>query len=308
MVVEAELEIIEAEVEIVVVVEMEVEEGAELAPELNAMTEEITSVTLTGEQPMQWEKWQQGKALETSHDSTSFGNFANYAHVGEGTQAHALASIYKHSHINWIIDSGASKHATGSLSAFASYTTYTHSETVQTADRTSQLIQGVGSVECTTSIDLPSVLRVPSFPINLLSVSSIIDQFKCTVTFDEDSCLFQGKRTGKRIGTGIRRNGLWYIDQVDAALVVAVGGIEREVLLYHRRLRHLSFESLSQLYPDLFKIVDKSKLVCDACEFGKHTQSTYSSIGFQSYELFILIYSDVWGPCSVTSVSGFILV
>ena len=63
-----------------------------------ALTEESTSVTLTGEQAMQWEKWQQGKTLETSHDSTSFGNFANYAHVVKGTQAHALASTYKHSY------------------------------------------------------------------------------------------------------------------------------------------------------------------------------------------------------------------
>ena len=45
--------------------------------------------------------------------------------------------------------------------------------------------------------------------------------------------------------------------------------------------------------------------MCDACEFEKHTRSTYSSIGLRSYEPFILIHSDVWGPCSVTSVSGF---
>ena len=86
---------------------------------------------------------------------------------------------------------------------------------------------------------------------------------------------------------------------------MAIGGIEGEILLHHRRLGHLSFESLSQLYPDLFKRVDRSKLVCDACEFGKHTRSTYSSIGLRNYEPFILIHSDVWGPCSVTSVSGF---
>lgn len=45
--------------------------------------------------------------------------------------------------------------------------------------------------------------------------------------------------------------------------------------------------------------------MCDACEFGKHTRSTYSNIGLRGYEPFILIHSDVWGPCSVTSVSGF---
>jgi hypothetical protein len=58
---------------------------------------------------------------------------------------------------------------------------------------------------------LPSILHVPSFPVNLLSISSIIEQFKCTVTFDEDSSLFKEKGTGKRIGSGIRRKGLWLI-------------------------------------------------------------------------------------------------
>ncbi|XBI59042.1 hypothetical protein VPH35_040178 [Triticum aestivum] len=60
-------------------------------------------------------------------------------------------------------------------------------------------------------------------------------------------------RTGKMIGTGTWRNGLWYIDQGEITLVVAVGGVEAEILLHHCRLGHLSFGSLSLLYPELFK-------------------------------------------------------
>jgi transposase InsO family protein len=37
---------------------------------------------------------------------------------------------------------------------------------------------------------------------------------------------------------------------------------------------------------------------------GKHTRSIYPSIGLCSYEPFTLIHSNVWGPCSVTSVNG----
>lgn len=61
--------------------------------------------------------------------------------------------------------------------------------------------------------------------------------------------------------TKIRRNGLWYINEVDVTLAVAIGGTEGEVLLHHRHWEYLSFESLSQLYSDFFKRVDKSKLV-----------------------------------------------
>jgi hypothetical protein len=106
------------------------------------------------------------------------------------------------------------------------------------------------------------------------------------------------------IGTGVRRNGLWYIKHEDLALTVAIEGAEKEIVLLHYRLGHVSFESLSKLYPDMVKKVDKSRLVCDACELGKYIRSTYSSIGLCSCESFILIHYNVWGPCSVTSMSG----
>jgi hypothetical protein len=172
----------------------------------------------------------------TSH----FGNFANYAHLGKGTQAQALASTCRHN-IEWVVDSGASKHVTGTSSYFKTYTPHSYSETIQTADGTSQPIHGVGSIECSPSLCLSSVLHVPSFPVNLLSVSSLIDQFKCIALFDENSCIFQEKRTGRVIGTGVRRNGLWFINQAESALAAAVGAQERGGLLASLSVRTCAF-------------------------------------------------------------------
>ena len=126
-------------------------------------------------------------------------------------------------------------------------------------------------------------------PVNLLSVSSIIDQFKSTVLFDEDSCVFQEKRTRKRIGTGVGRNGLWYIGKENVALAVEERpkGAEDNILLHHRRLGHPSFQNMSKMYGELFNKVDKRKLVCDACELGKHTRSLYRPSGARSCEPFI---------------------
>jgi len=55
-------------------------------------TEETPTLTLTGEQVKQWEQWQKRKSPESStpldgSTTNNFGNFANYAHMGEGTQA-----------------------------------------------------------------------------------------------------------------------------------------------------------------------------------------------------------------------------
>jgi hypothetical protein len=272
-----------------------------------ASTGEALSITLTVEQLKMWEQWQKGKASEASLDSATttshFGNFANYAHLGEGTQAHARASSYRQ-HIDWVIDSWTSKYVTGESHSFTTYIPCAHSETIQIVDGTSQPIYSVESVERTPSISLSFELHVPSFPVNLLSISSIIDHFTCIVIFDEHFCIFQEKTTRRMIGTGVRRNGLWYINHEESALNVAIEGAEKKIMLLHCRLAHISFETLSRLYPDVFKKVDKSRIVCDACELDKHTRSTYASIGLRSCEPFILIHSDVWGPCSVTSVSG----
>jgi hypothetical protein len=106
------------------------------------------------------------------------------------------------------------------------------------------------------------------------------------------------------IGTGVRCNGFWYINHEESALTVTIEGAEKEIMLLHCRLGHVPFESLNKLYLDVFKKVDKSRLVYDTCELGKHTRSTYASIGIRSCDPFILMHYDVLGPCSVTSVSG----
>ena len=92
--------------------------------------------------------------------SNNFGNFADYTRMDEGTRAQALASSCRH-HIDWVIDLGSSKYVTGMSSSFKTYSPYTHSESIQIDDGTSQLIHGVGSLECTPSLSLSSVLHAP---------------------------------------------------------------------------------------------------------------------------------------------------
>jgi GAG-pre-integrase domain len=150
--------------------------------------------------------------------------------------------------------------------------------------------------------------------VNLLSISAIISQLKCVVLFDIPKVIFQEKETGRRLGTGTWHSGLWYLDRksVDSALSsflessgVVGRSVEDLLLLHHRRLGHPYFFALSMVYPPLFEKANKEKLVCDACEFGKHTRSSYSSSGSRSYLAFDLVHSDVWGPCPTTAVNGY---
>ena len=99
--------------------------------------------------------------------------------------------IMKISRSEWILDYGASKYVTGAQNEFLKYKQYpsTHKETVQTTDGTYRLIIGIGTINCRPSINLTSILHVPSFPVNLLSLSALIDQIACQVCSIESIAL-----------------------------------------------------------------------------------------------------------------------
>jgi Integrase core domain/GAG-pre-integrase domain len=253
---------------------------------------------------------------EGTTSSFPWGNIATYAHSTKGIDnTHALASISTIRSPEWIVNSDASRHVTGNAREFSSYTHLAMPESIQTVDGTTQSVVGKGIVNY-DSVTLSNVLHAPSFSVNLLSISVIILQLKCVVTFDIPKVIFQEKRTGRRLGTGTWRSGLWYLDRegMDSTLIsmverVGVGGsemsAEKVLMLDHQRMGHHSFNVLSRLYPSLFEKADKSKLICDACEFGKLTKSSYVSSGHRSSCGFDLIHSDIWGPCSTNSMNGY---
>ena len=80
-----------------------------------------------------------------------------------GKGIHAFASTKNH--VEWIVDSGASKHITRTVSEFDTYHLSMHSKpkTVHTADGISQPIKGTDLVHCTSSFTLSSVYMFPDF-------------------------------------------------------------------------------------------------------------------------------------------------
>ncbi|XP_073109504.1 uncharacterized protein [Elaeis guineensis] len=108
-------------------------------------------------------------------------------------------------------------------------------------------------------------------------------------------------KTGRKLGTGIMRNGLYYLEggvsEGYSEISLTVSSSQKEdLLLQHRRLGHLSFTPLARIFPSIFEIY-KEKLVCDACELAKHTRSTYPNSGRCSKAMFEVVHSDVWGSC-----------
>ena len=75
---------------------------------------------------------------------------------------------------------------------------------VSTTNGTVTPIIGEGSLTLTDTLNLDSILVIPSLEYNLLSVSQITTTLSCVVTFWPNSCVFKDIKTRKMIGCGIR--------------------------------------------------------------------------------------------------------
>ena len=116
------------------------------------------------------------------------------------------------------------------------------------------------------------MLHIPTFPVNLLSLSALVDQIDCRVIVDRYVFRIQERLSGRKIGTGTSRRGLWYMDHDESckpggsALVAALVEKEKIVMMHHCRMGHVAFDKMSKVFPDVMSGVDKNNLKCEACE------------------------------------------
>ena len=111
----------------------------------------------------------------------------------------------------WIIDSGASNHIIGLSNIFSTYNPCSGKDKVRTVDGSPSPISSKGIVNVSNSLALSSVLHIPRFSTNLLSISRVTWDLNCSVTFFPSHCVFQCLSTKKTIGTGEEKNGLYFL-------------------------------------------------------------------------------------------------
>ena len=102
---------------------------------------------------------------------------------------------------------------TGIEDKFTSLHLFTQFSSVNIVDGTQSLVLCDGVVQATSSLNLKNVLYVSKFPISLLSISQFTKQYNCSVTFFPSYCVFQDLTTGRRIGSGHERGGMYYLDE-----------------------------------------------------------------------------------------------
>jgi hypothetical protein len=72
--------------------------------------------------------------------------------------------------------------------------------------------------------------------------------------------------------------------------------------LWHHRLGHLGFETLSRLIPSCIKF--ELEALCHACQLGRHVRLPFATSHSRAIKNFDLIHWDLW-TSHVLSVSGF---
>ena len=146
-----------------------------------------------------------------TEDDSGENSSALAAQGGNGGKVLNISTLVSNS--AWIIDSGATDHMTFD-SRQVSTLKSSSQHSVSTANGTSIPIIGEGSLSLTNTLNLDSVLVVPSLNYNLLSVSQITIALFCVVIFLPEFCVFKDIRTRQTIGCGVRRGKLYYLDLV----------------------------------------------------------------------------------------------
>ena len=81
----------------------------------------------------------------------------------------------------WVIDSGATYHMTGNSSIFSTFQSQPSPSTVTLVDGSHSCVLGSGTIVPSPSIPLTSVLSLPNFSFNLMSVSKLTRALKCDI-------------------------------------------------------------------------------------------------------------------------------
>lgn len=140
---------------------------------------------------------------------------------------------------------------------------------------------------------IKNVYHVPSFNINLKSISKITKDLNCLVTFYYDFCILQYLATKRMIGLGRMHNGLFHLSTLT----------HKQIMSMHQRLGHHSTLLMNHLISSFSNIVYDFNKVCDVCHLAKQTKLPCGLSSISTKRPFDLIHCDIWGAFRVKSLT-----
>ena len=164
-----------------------------------------------------------------------------------------------------------------------------------------------------SAIEFNRVLHVPDLATNLLSVLSLTRRCGYTVAIDQDTIQFnQGGQT--RFTATINNNNAAFLNgttlvNMEGASLASTLPLDHS--LWHRRLCHHNYTNVKRMIEE--KLVTGIKLntlsapdpICEPCLVGKMHANPFPSSTSRASRPLELVHSDVHGPVSVQTHSGY---
>ena len=173
-------------------------------------------------------------------------------------------TCFIYSSSTWVINSGAIDHITGNSSLFITFQLHPSTSTVTLADESTSCIFGSGTIHPTPLITLTSVMSLPQFSFNFISMSKLARTLNCSITFFPDHYLFQDRSTQRITSQGRKSRGLYILESKVTKFVVYSGVVTQFDL--HCSLDHSSLRLLKKLYPQFSSL---SPLNYESCQYDK---------------------------------------
>ncbi|KAJ9547054.1 hypothetical protein OSB04_019597 [Centaurea solstitialis] len=208
----------------------------------------------------------------------------------------------------WYLDSGCSRHTTGSKSVLSDYRDE-RGPSVTFGGNGKGQTRGYGTLTNGVTT-FKRVAYVEGLMHNLLSISQLCDK-NHKVCFSKKKCKVK-KRLKEVILTSVRKANIYILNMNTSTnnfCFVSRASTDTN-WLWHKRLSHLNFKTLNQLsinklvtgLPE-FRFTKVS--LCSACEKGKQSKACFKSKQISSISSPLqLLHMDLFGPVNVQSIPG----
>ncbi|KAH0665666.1 hypothetical protein KY285_026872 [Solanum tuberosum] len=207
----------------------------------------------------------------------------------------------------WVLDSGCSRHMCGKKENFKTIKMI-DGGCVRFGDNAKGEVTGVGTITFSSSCDLVEVYLIEGLKHNLLSISQLCDA-GFQVTFNTASYII--KHPEKKLTLiGDRVNNIYVLINVDFPSLTCLTAVSSDPWLWHQKLGHANMHALEkpsrlELVIGLPKLKFEKDHVCDACQLGKQTRSSFKGKDIVSTSKPLqLLHMDLFGPTQTASIGG----
>ncbi|KAL5842405.1 hypothetical protein ACOSQ3_013008 [Xanthoceras sorbifolium] len=200
---------------------------------------------------------------------------------------------------SWVIDSGATIHATSRKELFTSYTPGDYGTVKMGNDNLSKVI-GRGDVcletDNGTRLVLRGVRHIPDIRLNLISAGKLDDAGFCSTFFNNQWKLTKGSLV---VARGVKHTTLYVMHAKLSSDSVSAVEKDGAIELWHKRLSHMSEKGMTSLVKKkMLPGMDEVHLEkCADCLVGKQNRVAFkSSPPSRKKNILDLIHSDLCGP------------